>query len=422
MRHSKFTLLLTAVALACGMQSWAADNSENWPRWRGPQDSGAKLSGSFPAKFDQSSGFLWKTKLPGIGCSTPIVWNQAIILTSAVDDQDAVIAYDWSGQESWRTIVGKQRQGKHRNGSGSNPSAVTDGKHIFVYFKSGNLAGLDMSGKLLWQTNLQDEYGKDTLYWDLGTSPVVTKRDVIVAVMHKGNSYVVAYEKGSGKLNWKIDRNYKTPVEGDHSYATPIVIDHQGREAIVIWGAEHLTAHDAATGSEIWSCAGFNPDEKRNWVAVASFVISDNIAVVPYGRGSRLVGVKLGGQGDVTKSHRLWTRENTGSFVPTPCVADGKVYVLKDRGEVECVSALTGKTEWLGKLPKHRSKYYASPTIAGNHLYAPREDGTLVVADISGEFKVVSENDMGERLIASPVPVGNRLLIRGESHLFCVGK
>jgi outer membrane protein assembly factor BamB len=421
MRNLKLLLVLAVLSLAAS-RLHAADASENWPRWRGPQDSGAKLTGSFPTKFDHSSGYLWKTELPGIGCSTPIVWNRSIILTSVADGQDVAVAYDWAGQETWRTTIGKQRSGKHRNGSGSNPSAVTDGKHIFVYFKSGNLAGLDMTGKLLWKTNLQDRYGKDTLYWDLGTSPVVTEKDVVIAVMHKGDSYVAAFEKASGELSWKIDRNYKTPVEGDHSYATPIVIEHNGQQALLIWGAEHLTAHAASDGKELWSCAGFNPDEKRNWVAVASFVVSGDVAVVPYGRGSHLVGVKLGGNGDVTKSHRLWTRNDTGSFVPSPCTANGNIYVLKDRGGIECVSALSGETQWRGELPKHRSKYYASPTIAGDHIYSPREDGVLVVANIKGKFKVVSENDMGERLIASPVPVGNRLLIRGEKHLFCIGK
>jgi outer membrane protein assembly factor BamB len=299
---------------------------------------------------------------------------------------------------------------------------VTDGKHIFVYFKSGNLAGLDMSGKLLWKTNLQERFGRDTLYWDLGTSPVITEKDVVVAVMHKGKSYVAAFEKSSGEVSWKIDRNYETPVEGDHCYATPIVIDHNGQEALLIWGAEHLTAHSAATGKELWSCAGFNPDQNRNWVAVASFVISNDVAVVPYGRAKRLAGVKLGGNGDVTKSHRLWTREDTGSFVPSPCAANGNIYVLNDdKNTVECVAALTGKTLMVERLPKHRAKYYASPTVAGNHIYAPREDGVLVVLNIKDGIKVVSENDMGERLIASVVPVAGRLLIRGEEHLFCVG-
>ena len=393
-----------------------------WPRWRGPSDDGSTLQGDYLSKWSDTDGILWKVKTPGRGYSTPIVWDNQIILTSVVDGKDIAFAMDWDGQSLWETSVGKARNGKHRNGSGSNPSATSDGENVFVYFKSGNLAGLDMKGNLLWQTNLQQKYSRDSLYWDLGTSPVLTKDNVVVAVMHSSGSYVVAYDKKTGELSWKVDRNYKTPVEGDHSYATPIVIDHKGSQAILIWGAERLTAHDAEDGRIIWSCGGFNPDENRNWVQVASFVISDDLAVVPYGRGSRLAAVKLGGQGDVTDTHRVWTREDTGSFVPTPSAVGGRVYVLRDKGQVDCIDAASGKTIFTGNFPKHRSKYYASPTIAGGKMYAPREDGTVLVADLTDGFKFISEFKMGEQVIASPVAVDNKLLIRSDEFLFCIGK
>ena len=145
-------------------------------------------------------------------------------------------------------------------------------------------------------------------------------------------------------------------------------------------------------------------------------------AMCPSGRGSHLAGMRMGGKGDVTESNRLWTRTDTGSFVPTPAVANGKVYVLRDRGEVHCIDPKTGKSYWEDAFPKASSSYYGSPTIAGQKLYAPREDGVILVADVSNGFRFLAENDMGERVIASPVPVANRLLIRGEKHLFCLGE
>jgi outer membrane protein assembly factor BamB len=96
--------------------------------------------------------------------------------------------------------------------------------------------------------------------------------------------------------------------------------------------------------------------------------------------------------------------------------------LLRDSGEVQGIDPATGKTLWEGRFPKHRAKYYASPVVAGGNMYAPREDGVLLVASLKNGFKFEAENDMGERLIASPVPVGNQLLIRGERHLFCIGK
>lgn len=410
------------VLLTVATRTFAAEIPDRyWPRWRGPADSGSASVADCPVKFDQDEGHLWKVKLPGIGCSTPVVWGDHILLTSTLDGTDFALAYDWSGDLLWKTEIGVGIPGKHRNGSGSNPSIVTDGERVFAYFKSGNLAALTFKGDVLWQTNLQESYGKVKLYWDLGTSPALTERDVVVAVMHGGDSYVVALDQRTGEVNWKVARNYEVPVECDHSYATPIVIDQGGTESILIWGAEHLTAHDAKDGSELWSCAGFNPEQKRNWVQVASFVIDGDVAIIPYGRGARLAGIKLGGSGDVSQTNRLWTQAEIGSFVPSPSLANGKVFVVRDGGDIVCVNAKTGETLWQDRFPKHRAKFYASPTIAGDRLYVPREDGVILVADISDGFKLLSENDMGERLIASPVPIGNRLLIRGEEHLYCIG-
>ena len=130
----------------------------------------------------------------------------------------------------------------------------------------------------------------------------------------------------------------------------------------------------------------------------------------------------MGGHGDVTTSNRIWERKDTGTFVTTPVQYQGRVYLVRDRGEVECIDPATGKTLWGGALPKSSSSYYASPVIADGKIYAAREDGIVFVARIAGAFEVLAENDMGERIIASPVPVQNRLLLRGEKHLFCVGR
>lgn len=119
-----------------------------WPKWRGPSDSGSNPSGRYAIRWTGDSNLEWKLALPGKGCSTPIVLGRQIFLTTPLDGQDAVISVDWKGEISWQTSVGAERKGKHRNGSGSNPSPATDGRGIYVYFKSGNLAGLDIEGRV----------------------------------------------------------------------------------------------------------------------------------------------------------------------------------------------------------------------------------------------------------------------------------
>ena len=416
----KIAIFLIGLALLSPASSMAADT--NWPNWRGASENGSTSIGSYVTKFDNEKNVKWKTKLPAKGCSTPIVWKDQIIITSPDGKNDTLVSFNWGGKKLWQTTVGNERAGKHRNGSGSNPSAITDGKLLFAYFKSGNLAGFTLDGKLIWKTNLQQRFARDTLYWDIGTSPVLTSKHVVLAVMHSGESYLAAFNKRTGELAWKESRNYKTPVECDHSYATPHVIEYQGREAIVVWGAERLTIHNASNGKLFWTCEGFNPDQRANWVQVASSVLDRNMAIVPYGRGKHIAGIELSGDGNVTKSNRKWTLNGTGSFVPTPAIQDGKIYVLGDRGQVVCLDVKNGKKLWSGEFPKHRASYYASPTVADGKIYATREDGVIMVASITDGFKFLSENNMGERIIATTVAVRDQLLIRGEKHLFCITK
>ncbi|HMP82342.1 MAG TPA: PQQ-binding-like beta-propeller repeat protein [Verrucomicrobiota bacterium] len=416
-----FPLVLAAIALF-HLSLFAAD----WPHWRGPKDDGAALPGNYPVKWSDTENVLWKVALPGKGCSTPAVWKKQIIVTAPVDGEDAVLAFDWSGKLLWKTQVGVGKSGgKHRNSSGSNPSPVTDGDGIFVYYQSGNFAALNFDGKIRWQTNLVEAFGNSTLYFDQGTSPVLTEQNVVMARMHKGESWLAAFDKKTGAMNWKVARNYETPVENDHSYATPLVIKHQGKEALLVWGAQHVTAHDAADGRLIWSCGDVNPDSKRNWPAVATPVVAGDMAIVPFGRNDRnlplLFGIKLGGEGDVTATHTIWKRTDTGTFVPSPAESNGRVYLMRDRGEVECLDPATGKTIWTGAFPKTSANFYSSPVLAGGKLYAIREDGVAFVARADDAFEMISEIPMGERIIASPVLVDGRILIRGENNLYCIG-
>ena len=392
----------------------------NWPAWRGEDASGSTDSGNYPTELNLKKNLLWKASLPDKGCSTPIVWQDSIFLTCPINGEDGVLSFSLNGGKNWQTIIGPQRKGKHLNGSGSNPSLITDGKNLYALFKSGNLACLNRGGEILWQKDLSS-YGKDTLYWDFGTSPILSSKHVIVALMRKGNSWLLAFDPSSGEVAWKKERNYPTPPECDHSYATPTLIKHKGKEAILVWGAERLSAHSAEDGEMHWVSTGFNPKQKKNWVVVGSQVVAGDIAIVPYGRGTHLTGIRMGGKGDVTKTHRLWTRADTGCFVPSPAVSDGKVYILRDRGEVHCIDPKTGKSEWEDAFPRASSSYYGSPMIAGTKLYAPREDGVILIADISTGFKFLGKYDMGERVIASPVPVNDRILIRGEKNLLCFG-
>jgi outer membrane protein assembly factor BamB len=415
------TLLLGIAAPAL------AESSREWPNWRGPAGNGSIETGTYPIKWD-ATNVLWKFVLPGKGGSTPIIHNQRIYLTGPIEGQDAVLAFDFSGRQLWQTKLGLESPPKHRTlGSSANASPVTDGNGLFAYFRSGNCAALELDGTVRWKINLVERFGRDQLFWDQGTSPVLTEKQVVLARMHTGESWLAGFDKATGALRWRQARNYATPVENDNGYSTPLLFKHEGRPALLVWGGDHLTAHDAADGQLLWSCGGFNPEGTGYWPAIATPVIVRNMVIVPVGRDdrpgqARIHGIRLGGRGDVTTTHRAWKREDIGVFVTSPAAYKDRVYLLRHRGAVVCLDPTSGRTHWSGALPENKSPYYSSPLVANGILYAAREDGVVFAARVGPTFELLGENPMGERMVASPVPVADHLLLRGDRHLFCVGK
>ena len=397
--------------------AWA----ENWPTWRGPQGTGIAAAGTFPVRWSRDQHVAWKKPIPGKGTSTPTVWGGRVFLTGQETGQNLAICLDLSGRTLWRTSIGEHRPGKHRKASGSNPSSVVDGEYVFVYFKSGDLACLDLDGKVLWQKNLQEMFGEDTLWWDLGTSPVLTRELVVIACIQSGESYVAAFEKSSGTLAWKRERNLGAPLEAAQSYATPIVSSRGDRERLYILGADHVTAHNVVDGTEIWRVGGLNPAGEKYFRSISSPVMAGELLLAPYARGTTMTAIRLGGQGDVTESHVAWTRHGIAADVPTPVFAAGRAYVLKDRGTVACIETKTGATLWSGQAEKSRQGFSSSPILAGGHLYITREDGKTFVLKQGDEFKLVASNALGEATFATPVFVQGKILIRTQDHLYCIG-
>ncbi len=406
--------LLALFTLMTPTLGWA-----NWPSWRGPDANAVAPNGEYPVEFSPTKNVVWEVDLGGEGSSTPIVWDDAVFLTVTSDGSDVAVSYDLEGNERWRKVLGKARAGKHRNATGSNSSPVTDGNHVVVYFKSGLVVGLTTDGEEIWRVNLQDKYGEDTLWWDLGTSPVLTSAGVCIAVMQEGDSYLVTFDLESGDEVWKTKRQYERPRESDQAYTTPSVVEIDGRETIVTFGADHLTAHDAKTGELLWERDGFNPQDKGMWRVIASPTVASELAVIPYGRADFLAAVPLNHDAATTNgAARLWEKEGIGADVPCPIIAEGKVYLLSDRGEVTCLALESGDVLWQQKLPRGRENYFSSPLLADGKLYCLRQDGTLFVATADEEFTVLAENDLGDESVATPVPVEGSLLVRTRTKLY----
>ncbi|MFC1841352.1 PQQ-binding-like beta-propeller repeat protein, partial [Thermodesulfobacteriota bacterium] len=207
------------------------------------------------------------------------------------------------------------------------------------------------------------------------------------------------------------------------AYTTPLVVRKDDKTRLVVLGADHLTGHDAATGEMIWEIGGFNPSNRPSWRMIASPVIFKDIAIVSYGRGDFLAGVKMGGKGDVTDSAWLWNKRRIGSDVATPVVHDGKIYIVSFNGKVWCLDIESGEELWESKLPHVNGAIYSSPTLAGNKLYICREEGTVYVCEVTSKgMQVLNQTKFDDNFVASPVLVQDRILFRGDKNLYCIGE
>lgn len=415
---------LTTIPILALMISLTAQ-AENWPNWRGPNANGIVPGSGYPTEWGEEENIAWKVKLPGWGTSTPAIWEQQIFVSYADEGENGLICLDRSGKELWKSSFGKAATHKNRKASAANPSPLTDGKHVYVYYKSGDLACVTLDGTTVWHINLQQKYGPDRLNWDLGTSPVLTDDLVVVAVMHQGPSYLVALNKQTGDEVWKQSRDLGAPAEARDSYSTPIVLKDGDREKLIVLGADFVTAHEAATGEEIWRVGDLNPEQARNFRSIASPVVAGELVIAPYARGRTITAIKLGGEGDVTESHVSWTQytdRNSTADVPTPIAYEGNVYISGDRGDVTCMEIATGKELWIEELPRNRYVYSASPVIADGKLYATREDGRTFVLKVGSTPELIAENSVRENTLATPAMVDGQIFLRTSDYLICIGK
>ena len=401
-----------------------------WPNWRGPTLNGVASGKGYAVSWSPDDNVRWRVPLPGLGASTPAVWGDRLVLTCDIEGHDGILCIDRAGKECWRQQLGDIRPGKHKKATGCNSSPVTDGDHVWVYFKSGELACLSLTdGAIVWKTNLQEQFGEDTLWWDLGTSPVLTKQAVVVAVMQTGPSYLVAFDRETGAVLWKHDRMLDAPEEAAQSYSTPLVVAgnadwNEPTEMLIVLGADHVTAHDAADGREIWRVGGLNPEGDKFFRSIASPVVAGEFVIAPYARGKTVTAIRRGGSGDVTASHIAWKREPLGTDVPTPAIRDGRVMICGDKGLMSCLDLKTGQTLWEDSLPKNRNRYSSSPIIVDNHVLLTREDGHSWSIAWPGEkgdsFTILGEGTVDEMTVATPVCLDGEIFLRTHDALWCI--
>jgi outer membrane protein assembly factor BamB len=431
-----FQLIPAVLCLIC-----AGTLSANWPQWRGPKSNGsAPDARDLPVNWSQSQNVLWRTKLPSWSAATPIIWNDYIFVTSAEEgfvnlregrrgagtnpDKIFLMALDRKdGAVRWRKQIDAGNQ-LYRKQNSASPSAITDGKNVWIVTGNGKFLCFTMDGNEVWKRDIQADYGRFGLNHGYASTPLLHGDRLYVQVLHgmktDDPSYVFAVDKNTGKTIWKVERPTDAQSESPDNYATPQLTNVAGKQQLVISGADYVTGHDLDSGKEIWRIGGFNPTNNPANRTIASSVVIDGKVFTTSTRGRPFVGFKAGGSGNITGKSELWTN-NLGADVPTP-TTDGKyIYVLVDNGVMNCLEADTGKVVYEGKRLE-LGTYSASPLLADGRIYATNEDGTTTVVKAGPNFEILAVNKLDNHTLASPAAVGNQIFLRTDDFLYCFQK
>jgi outer membrane protein assembly factor BamB len=456
--------------------SWAAD-AVFWPQFRGVNGSCVAAGDQkLPAEIGPEQNVLWKTALPP-GHSSPIVWGERIFLTAMRDQKLLTMGLDRaSGKVLWEAVAPYQSLEKiHQIGSHAQPTPATDGERLISFFGSSGLLCYDTAGKLLWRLPL----GPFKNNLGAGSSPILAGDLVLLNQDHDIDSFLLAVDKRTGKVAWKVDRS-EFPV----SYATPLIWEVNGKKQVVISGSLRIAGYDLSSGKELWTVTGMaravhmtptvGPDNTlyaAGWTGggddsdrfdvptfdemLAKYDANKNGTLeydeLPAGplkerfsmldrdkdghvtraeydflrrvfdkARNRIVAIKPGGQGDISDSHVLWEQRRYLPVVPSPLLYQGHLFLVKTGGILTTLDARTGKPVKEERLPGG-GDYYSSPVGGDGKVYLVSQRGHLAVVSAAGDWKLLHRARFEEDVYATPAIVDGRIYLRTAGHLYCFG-
>lgn len=416
LQRSIVNLCLTVVMLAA-----VAARAENWPGWRGPRGDGTSDEQNVPTHWDGTTGenIAWKVEVPGTGHASPVVWEDRIFLASCLEEEHdrILVCLDRrTGSTLWRTsVLQSPLEKKHHLNSYASSTPATDGRQIYVTFLEAGQAGAaqgarmavaayDFEGNQRWLVRP----GPFSSVHGYCSCPVLFEDKVIVNGDHDGEAYLVALDRRTGKTLWKVPRENKT-----RSYSTPIIRTIDGRCQMILSGSKSVASYDPHDGSQHWIIDG--PTEQF----VASVVYNDGLVFLTAGFPEHhILAIRPDGHGNVTDTHIAWrTTENT-SYVPSPIAVGDYFLVVSDEGIGSCYRSY-GQRVWKKRLGPHFS---ASLTAAAGLVYFLSDEGVTTIVRPDDQYQQVAKNVLGEACYASPAISQGQFFLRGEKHLYAVGK
>jgi outer membrane protein assembly factor BamB len=426
------------------------ETPSNWPSFRGLGATGV-ADGQFPPAVwdaDKGTNIRWKTPIPGLGHSCPIVWNERVFVTTAVSgdpkadfkpglygDADSV---DDKSEHAWKVCCLDKKAGtilwertahtgvpsvkRHMKGSHANPTPATDGKHIVACFGSEGLYCFDLDGKPLWKQSLgvlDSGWFYDPGYqWGFGSSPILYKNKVIVQCDVGKNSFIAAYDVADGKRLWQ------TPREEIPSWGTPTVIEANGRAELVTNATKFARGYDPETGKELWRLA------RHSEITVPTPFLGQGLIFITSGYRpvQPIYAIKPGATGDIslkedttTNDFIAWSVEKGGTYQPTPIVYGDHLYTCSNDGIVTCYEAKTGKRLYRERL-SGAGGHTASPVAADGRIYFTSEEKGIRVIKAGPTFELLAVNQLGDPCMATPAISDGMIFIRSQHVVFGIGR
>jgi outer membrane protein assembly factor BamB len=406
-----------------------------WPQWRGPLGTGEAPSAKPPLEWGEGRNLRWKVEVPGRGKSTPVVWGDLVLITTAVPSSKspapgatsvgsshpavraaqspmefAVLAYSRAdGSVKWRRGVREElpHEGTHQDGTYASGSVLTDGSRVYAFFGSRGLYALDMSGNLLWQKDLGRMQTRNS--FGEGASPALHRDTLVVNWDHEGADFIVGLDSKTGKEKWRRERDEPT------TWATPHVAVFEGRAQVVVNGRNRVVSYDVATGEPLWQAQGLTENVIPSAVSGGGMVFAMSGFRGNVARAIRLADAR----GDVTPATGLaWNYERDTPYVPSPLLYQGGLYFLKSNsGVLTQLDPQSGAVRYTHRL-EATPNVYASPVAADGRIYVLGREGTTVVLAAGPEPRVLATNALDEPADASLALVDAEIYLRGARHLY----
>jgi len=443
-----FILLLAVQVLFITSCAQNPDPQRQWFMYRGNYASGVLNNANLPQTWNAETGenVAWKTEIPGLGHSSPIVWGEKVFVTTAVssgksEDVKTGIygsitpvpdssVYEWklycldktTGKIRWEKTAHKgiPKQKRHPMSSHANCTPATNGKYVVAFFGSEGLYCYDMDGNLQWEKNFgllrSNFFLVESAEWEFASSPLIHENTVVVQCDVAENSFVAAFDLATGKEQWKKSRN-------DYPcWCTPNIYYNGEKPVVVVNGFKHRGGYDFETGEEIWRMSGGGD------IPIPTPIVGEDLVYFnsAHGKSSPILAIRKDAKGDITLKEDetsnegvLWSTKRGGAYMSTVLLYDDYLYNAAWNGRLTCYNAGTGEQIYAEKVGSGNS-YTSSPVASDGIIYIVDNDGNVYSVQDGPEFKILHENNLGERIMTTPAISENYLFFRTLNHVIAV--